>query len=177
VLGVLFHAPRDPFYSPKTARSRWSSIWKAIVAFYLWAHWTVRCPTGQGTVHDLLPFLAKPTVAATTPVAHQTVRCGLPTVGEVHASPADCTTDRWRGHDWLTGQSCGTLDSPVNYRRDALSFSRERPVRRGSQPKHQTLSGAHWTVRYTSSWRKSGWTQPNFSNPISLVLTRFLALS
>jgi hypothetical protein len=31
----------DPFIAPKADRSRWSSIWKAIVAFYPWAHWIV----------------------------------------------------------------------------------------------------------------------------------------
>ena len=30
ILGVLLHAPRGPFYSPKAARSRWEQIWKAI---------------------------------------------------------------------------------------------------------------------------------------------------
>jgi hypothetical protein len=105
VLVVLFHAPRGPFYSPKVARSRWSSIWKAIVVFCPWAHRTVRCTTGQGTVRDLLPFLANLTIAAMAPMAHQTVRCGLVTVGAGHASPADYAVDRWRGRDWLTGQS------------------------------------------------------------------------
>jgi hypothetical protein len=38
-------------------------------------------------VHDFLAFLAKPTIAATTLVAHRTVRCDLPTVAEVHVSP------------------------------------------------------------------------------------------
>jgi hypothetical protein len=94
---VLFHESTGSFYSPKAARSHWSSIWKAIVVFCPWAHRTVRCPTGQGTMRDFLPFLAKPTVAVTTPVAHRTVWCGLPTVGEVHTSPADCAADRWRG--------------------------------------------------------------------------------
>jgi hypothetical protein len=40
-----------PFYGPKAARSRWSSIWKAIVAFCLWAHRTVnsvRFPSFSG---------------------------------------------------------------------------------------------------------------------------------
>jgi hypothetical protein len=46
-------------------------------------------------VRDFLPFLAKPTVAATALVAHRTVRCDLPTVGEVHMSPAGRATDRW----------------------------------------------------------------------------------
>jgi hypothetical protein len=47
----------------------------------------------------------KPTVAATGPVAHRTVRCDLVTVGEVHVSPADRATGRWRGRGWLTRQS------------------------------------------------------------------------
>jgi hypothetical protein len=46
MLGVVLHAPRGPFYSPKETRSRWSSIWKTILAFYRVAQWTVRCTTG-----------------------------------------------------------------------------------------------------------------------------------
>jgi hypothetical protein len=138
---------------------------------------SVRGRTGQCTTRDFLPFLLKPTITAMVLMAHWIVRCGLPTIREVHASPADCATDRWRGCDWLTGQSGGTPDSPVIYSRDALSFSRERPVRWGSQPGHQTLFGAHRTVRCSSGWCESSYTQQNFSNPISLILTRFLALS
>jgi hypothetical protein len=33
MLGLLLHAPRGPFYSPKAARSRWRHSWKAILAF------------------------------------------------------------------------------------------------------------------------------------------------
>jgi hypothetical protein len=47
MLGLLLHAPRGPFYSPKAARSRWNSIWKEIVAFCRVAHRTVRCTTGH----------------------------------------------------------------------------------------------------------------------------------
>jgi hypothetical protein len=97
LLGVVLHAPRGPFYSPKAARSRWSSIWKALVAFCPWAHQTVRCTTGQWTVRDSLACLAKPTVAATGPLAHQTVRCSLVTVGEVHVLPVDRVADHWLG--------------------------------------------------------------------------------
>jgi hypothetical protein len=50
-----------------------------------------RCP-----VPDLLPFLAKPTVEPSVPLAHrtlsgahQTVRCDQVTVGPGHVSPAD----------------------------------------------------------------------------------------
>jgi hypothetical protein len=66
-------------------------------------------------VLDLLPFLAHPTVAASGPLAHWTVRCPLPTVGAGHASLADCAADRCAGDRWLTGQSGAPPDSPVNY--------------------------------------------------------------
>jgi hypothetical protein len=81
-------------------------------------------------VRDLLPFLAHPTVAASGPLAHRTVRCPLPTVGAGHASPADCATDRCAGDHWLTGQFGAPLDSPVNYSRTPPIFSRERPFHR-----------------------------------------------
>jgi hypothetical protein len=75
-------------------------------------------------VHDLLPNMVQPTVAApwqlahrTLSGAHQTVRCPLPTVGAGHASPADCTADRCAGGRWLTEQSGAPSDSPVNYSR------------------------------------------------------------
>jgi hypothetical protein len=42
-LGLLLHAPRGPFYSPKAARSRWRPTRKAILAFYRVAHRAVRC--------------------------------------------------------------------------------------------------------------------------------------
>jgi hypothetical protein len=47
MLGVLLHAPRGPFYSPKAARSRWEQFKKAILAFCRLAHRTVRCTTGH----------------------------------------------------------------------------------------------------------------------------------
>jgi hypothetical protein len=46
-LGILLHVPRGPFYSPKAARNRWRSIWKAILAFCRVVHRTVWCTTGQ----------------------------------------------------------------------------------------------------------------------------------
>jgi hypothetical protein len=41
LLGVVLHAHRGPFYSPKGARSRWSSIWKALVVLCPLVQWTV----------------------------------------------------------------------------------------------------------------------------------------
>jgi hypothetical protein len=46
MLGVLLHAPRDPFYSPKATRSRWRSNRKAILAFCRVVH-RIRCTTGH----------------------------------------------------------------------------------------------------------------------------------
>jgi hypothetical protein len=87
---------------------------------------------------DLLPNLAQPTVATpgclahqTLSDAHRTVRCPQPTVGAGHASPADCAADRCAGDRWLTGQSGAPPDSPVNFSRTPLNFSRERRLRRG----------------------------------------------
>jgi hypothetical protein len=62
-----------------------------------------------------------------------------------------------------------TPDSLVNYSRDSPNFSREQRVRRARQP-GTGQSGA------TAAWCKFGWAKPNFSNPISFDLTRFLAL-
>jgi hypothetical protein len=88
-------------------------------------------------VRDILPFLAHPIVAAlgllahwTLSGAHRTIRCPLPIVDVGHASPADCTGDRCAGDRWLTGQSGEPPDSPVNYSRTPLNFSRERPIHR-----------------------------------------------
>ena len=150
MLGVLLHAPRGPFYSPKAARSRWKPTRKAILAFCRVAHRTatihVRC--------DLLPILAQTTVADSWQLAHQTlsgahrtVRCPLPTVGAGHASPADCAADRCAGDRWLPGQSGAPPDSPMNYSRTLPIFP-ESGLFTGSQP------GAPDTVR--CSTRQSG---------------------
>jgi hypothetical protein len=133
VLGVLLHAPRGPFSSPKATRSRWSSIWKAIVAFCPWAHQTVnnawfssfsgeadRCShgppwhTGQSgvTFRPLVKSTCRPLIAR-------------PTVGLSAAA---------------------TPNSLVNYSRGSSNFSREQPVRRARQPEHRTVQW-HQTVR------------------------------
>jgi hypothetical protein len=127
MLGVLLHAPRGPFYSPKAARSGWRSTWKAILAFCRVVHRTA-------TVHVLcsIPFhigLSRPlglgidwctgqSGVPNRPLA-RAMRCPLiaqPTVG--------------RERLWLSGQSDAPPDSPVIFRRGAFSFSRERRVRR-----------------------------------------------
>jgi hypothetical protein len=81
-------------------------------------------------VHDLLPFLAHPTVADSWQLAHRTlsgahriVRCSLPTIGTPMrrakiAWPTIGAVDRW-----LTGQFGAPPDSPVNNSRTPLNFS------------------------------------------------------
>jgi hypothetical protein len=143
MLGVLLHAPRGPFYSPKAARSCWKQSGKAILCRV--AHRTVRCTTGQSgappDIHcslfgaDCFPKLAQPTVEDLEPLGHRTVRCPHPTVGSAtrHARIARSTVgavDRW-----LTGQSGAPPDSPVNFSRTLLSVSRERRLH------HRRLTG------------------------------------
>jgi hypothetical protein len=134
----LLEAPRGPFYRHKGPRSRWNSFWKAILAFCRVAHRTVRCTTGHE--HCLSgarspSFSGEADRCALGPLgAPDTVRCTSDspvcqlTVGSGHASPADCATDRWRGHRWLTGQSGAPPDSLVIYSHVAHLFSRERLV-------------------------------------------------
>jgi hypothetical protein len=128
MLGVVLHAPRGPFYSPKVARSRWRSTWNANLAFYR---------SCSSPVLDPFPYLAHPTVGPAVSLAHRTlsgahriVRCAQPTVGVGHASPADYVGDRWLWRLWLTRQSGAPPDSPVIFSRGAFFFSREWRVRR-----------------------------------------------
>jgi hypothetical protein len=101
-------------------------------------------------VRDLLPNQTHPTVAPrgwlahrtlsgahrTLSGAHRTVRCTQQIVRASHVSRADRADDRWRWRSWLTGQSGAPSDSPVNFSRTPLSFSREQPVHR--QPAWRT---------------------------------------
>jgi hypothetical protein len=135
MLGVLLHAPRGPFYSPKATRSRWRSNWKAILAFCRVVHRTVRCTTRHEQflpVHDLLPFLAKPTVGSLVPLAHRTlsgahrtVQCDHPTVrlATCRSLIAQMTVGHGRRLAHRTVRC--TSNSPVNYSRGAFAFSRE----------------------------------------------------
>jgi hypothetical protein len=119
VLGVLLHAPMSPFYSPKVARIRLNSIWKALVAWCLWAHRTVNSawfPSFSDEVDCCShrpPWHTGQSGATWWPLAKPTCRplIARPTVGVGAA---------------------GSPDSPVNYSRDALRFSRDRLVHRSA---------------------------------------------
>jgi hypothetical protein len=108
---------------------------------------------------DLLPFLAQTTVAPRRRLAHRTVRCLLPTVGAGHVSPADFAADRCAVDRWLTGQSSAPPDSPVNFSRTPLNFSREQRLRRGRLT-GQSSAPPDSPVNYSrtpSSSPESGW--------------------
>jgi hypothetical protein len=99
MLGLLLHAPRGPFYSPKAARSRWRSNWKAIHAFCRVVHRTVRCTTGH---EQFMSGARSPSLSGKAdrrafgpPGAPDTVRCDQVTVGSGHMSPIDHAADHW----------------------------------------------------------------------------------
>jgi hypothetical protein len=106
MLGVLLHAPRGPFYSPKADRSRWKQSRKAILAFCWVVHRTVRCTTGQALfiVRCILPSKNRTVDRCRNGAvgAPDTVRCTpdspVPPADRWrgHVSRADCAADCWR---------------------------------------------------------------------------------
>jgi hypothetical protein len=81
-------------------------------------------------VRDCLPKQAQSTIAALGPLAHRTVWCPLPTIGATTCRAKIARPTVGAGDRWLTGQSGAPPDSPVNYSRTPLIFSRERPFNR-----------------------------------------------
>jgi hypothetical protein len=165
MLGVVLHASRGPFYSPKAARSRWSSNWKAILAFCRVAHRTVRCTTGH---EQCLSGARSPSFSG---------EADRWAIGPF-ATPDRLIwpTDRWRGPRVARWLRCRPLAqaalahrtvrctpySPVNFSCGAIAFFQERWVcRRASLGTGHCLVH-HRTVRCTTGWCWFGWTQPIF---------------
>jgi hypothetical protein len=128
-----------PFIAPRQLGAVESILRRQFLPSVAWR-------TGQSGA-DLFPYLAKPTVADSEPLAHRTlsgarrtVRCPLLTVGSA--------TRRVR----IPRPTVGSPDSPVIYSRTPPSKSREQPVRQ-SQP------GAPDTVRCTTG--QSGLPRPS----------------
>jgi hypothetical protein len=82
-----------------------------------------RIATVACLVRDFLPNREKSTVAAPGPLADQTVRCPLPTVGAATRRPQISRPTVGAGDRWLIGQSGAPTDSPVNYSHVAFSVS------------------------------------------------------
>jgi hypothetical protein len=96
---------------------------------------------------DFFPVLAQPTVGDLEPLAHQTVRCPLQTVG-----PAT-------RHARIARPTVGSPDSPVNFSHTPPTISRGRPF-------HQSQPGAPDTVRCTQTEQSLGCSSQVFSNCI-----------
>jgi hypothetical protein len=136
MLGVLLHAPRGPFYSPKAARSRWKQSRKAILAFCRLAHRTVRCTTGHCPVQiSFLFWRSRPLAPGSNWRTGQSGALSRPL-----ARP--CVSRRSRSRP-LARLTVGSPDSPVNYSRTPLNSSLELQV-------HLSQPGAPDTVRCTT---------------------------
>jgi hypothetical protein len=151
MLGVVLHAPRGPFYSPKAARSRWKQSGKAILAFCRVAHRTVRCTTGQALfiVRCRLPSKNSTVDRCRNGAirAPDTVRCTPDSLvppadrWRGHASRADYAADRWRSRP-LAHRTVRCLTGPSG---EFLLYAVERFPRATTSP--QT---AYRTVRCTT---------------------------
>jgi hypothetical protein len=129
-----------PFIAPRQLGAVEDNLGRLILPSVEWCTRQSGAPPDRHyscPVRNCLPKQAQSTVAAFGPLAHRTlsgahrtVRCPLPTVGAGHTSPADYVADRCAGDRWLTGQSGAPPDSPVNYSRTPLIFSREWPFHR-----------------------------------------------
>jgi hypothetical protein len=152
MLGVLLHAPRGPFYSPKAARSRWEHSRKAILAFCRLAHRTVRCTTGHCSVR--ISFLLWRSLPLEFQSRWRTGHCPMHT-GQSGAPFWLLALPRvahgLRGRP-LAGSTVGSPDSPVNFSRTPPTKSRERPF-------HQSQPAPPDTVRCTTG--QSGAPRPS----------------
>jgi hypothetical protein len=148
MLGVLLHAPRGFIYSPKGPRSHWSSIWKALVAFY--PRGALDCPMHTG--HCIVQRLQILWLAGFLFWGHRTIRCT-----RWPLAPADVSTSRWMAD--TPGCPALCANCPVIYSQHWLIFLESSPLVRP----WTGLSGAHQTDRWVA--------------PDRLVLRRLVHLS
>jgi hypothetical protein len=128
MLGVLLHAPRGPFYSPKAARSRWEHSRKANLAFCRLAHRTVRCTTGHCSVRISFLFWRSRPLAIWS--RWRTGHCPVH-IGQSGAPFRPLARPRvtrgLRGRPLAHRTVRCTPDSPVNFSRTPPMNSREWP--------------------------------------------------
>jgi hypothetical protein len=122
MLGVLLHAPRGPFYSPKAARSRCKQSRKANLAFCRVAHRTVRCTTGHCPVQiAFLIWRSRPLKIwrrwRTGHCPVHTEQSGAP----IRPLALPHVTRGLRARP-LARPTVGSSDSPVNYSRTLLTW-------------------------------------------------------
>jgi hypothetical protein len=113
MLGLLLHAPRGPFYSPKAARSHWKQSGKAILAFCRVAH---RTDTVHGPVQiSFLKWHSRPLQDCSR---WRTGHCPVHTRQSGATSrPLERATRRsWIWRPTIALATVGSPDSPVHHR-------------------------------------------------------------
>jgi hypothetical protein len=138
MLGVLLHAPRGPFYSPRQLGAIGDPIGRQFLPSIGWRTGQSDAPPDMnsvGPVPDLLPYLANPTIEPSIPLVHRTlsgthrtVWCDQVTVGSATCRPLIALLTVGRGRRWLTGQSGAPPNSPVIFSHVTHTDSREQPV-------------------------------------------------
>jgi hypothetical protein len=108
-----------PFIAPRQLGAVWAPIGRPWLP-------SVRWRTGQWTVHDFLPFLAKPTVASHGPRDTPDNPVSPPDRWLSHVSFADRAADRWLSTRLAHRTVWWIIAAALS------AFSRERPVRRGA---------------------------------------------
>jgi hypothetical protein len=76
MLGVVLHAPRVPFISPRQLGAVGDPIGRQFLPSVGWCIGQSGAPPDMNSsslVPDLLPYLAKPTVEPSIPLAHRTL--------------------------------------------------------------------------------------------------------
>jgi hypothetical protein len=164
MLGLLLHALRSLFYSPKAARSRWRSTRKAILAFCRVAHRTVWCTTGQ----PLFMSGARSPSYSGVDDCCRFVAVGAPDTVRCPCRPLAQATRRPRiARPTVALAAVSSPDSPMNYSRTPPNFPRAAC---SSEFSH------HRTVRCARlSWTLAVYNQIT-CNSFLLFFSLFLAL-
>jgi hypothetical protein len=143
MLGVVLHAPRGPFYSPKGPRSRWSSICQALVAFCPQVHRTVNSAT---TKNPLIGYF---------------LLLGAPDYPVGSTGPSGASFDRWPEANVATSRwLAGTPNCPAHRANGSMNYSQQRLIflRAGCSADHAPDSPVGGT-------RPSGATQTSPLSP------------
>jgi hypothetical protein len=112
MLGVLLHAPRGLFYSPRQLGAVGDAIGRQFLPSVEWGTGPSGAPPVMNStcpVPDLLPFLAQPTVGSLVPLAHRIVRCDQPTVGTATCRPLIAQTTIGRKNSPVQSGQSGEL--------------------------------------------------------------------
>jgi hypothetical protein len=114
-----------PFIAPRQLGAVEDNLGRLILPSVMWCTSHCGCP-----VHDCFPKQVQSTVAASSPMAHQTLSGAHRTV-RCPCRPLVRATRRPRiARPTIALAIVGSPDSPVNYSRTPLLFSRERSFHR-----------------------------------------------